>query len=392
MSAFNKTPQGERLHIGIFGKCNVGKSTLLNAITKQETSVVSPIKGTTTDPVFKAMELLPVGPVLFIDTPGIDDGGQLGGLRIEKAKNILRKVDIAILVVGISQDLSDEDRDLISTFEKYDIKYLIVYNKDVLSEHDFHRTSGILVNALTGENIDILKERIMQTVGTDENKQYLISDLLEPGDIVVLVMPIDKSAPKGRLILPQQQVIRDILEAGAVSVITTAEELKWTLEKVNTPKMVVTDSQAFAQVSKDTGKNIALTSFSILMARYKGILNQAVQGVKAIDTLKDGDTILISEGCTHHRQCDDIGTVKLPRMIEKYTKIQPKYEFSSGGSFAQDLSKYKMVIHCGGCMLNNREMVYRHKLASEAGVPITNYGVAMSYMQGILDRCIAPVK
>jgi len=390
MSTLSETPRGERLHIGIFGKRNAGKSSLLNAITGQDAAIVSPVKGTTTDPVFKTMELLPVGPVVLIDTPGIDDDGALGGLRVEKTKSILRKTDIALLVVDSSEGLADEDRELIKIFKETGVRYLTVFNKSDLTKSVIR--DGICVSSVTGENINTLKENIASISETDAETHKLVADLLDPGDVVVLVVPIDKAAPKGRLILPQQQVIRDILEANAVSIVTQAANLAETFKKLrNNPKLVITDSQVFEQVSKETPNDIGLTSFSILMARYKGVLEQVVNGAKSIDTIKDGDKILISEGCTHHRQCDDIGTVKIPKWIEKYTGAKPLYEFSSGGGFPHDLSSFKLIIHCGGCMLNSREMDYRCRTAREFHVPITNYGVAISHMQGILERCIAPL-
>ena len=389
MSSLNQTPQGERLHIGIFGRQNAGKSSLLNAVTGQNLAVVSSVKGTTTDPVFKAMELLPLGPVVFIDTPGIDDKGELGKLRTEKTKIILRKTDIALLIVDSAEGLSDDDKELIKVFTEMEIKHLVVYNKSDLVKNNL--PDGFHVSATAGENIDALKEKIALLVGTETKTWPLVADLLNPGDVVVLVVPIDKAAPKGRLILPQQQVIRDILDAGAVSIITQESEYANTLKTLkNPPKLVITDSQVFKLVSNETPTDIDLTSFSILMARYKGVLEKSVSDVKSLDTIKDGDKILISEGCTHHRQCDDIGTVKIPKWIEQYTGSKPLYEFSSGGGFPQDLSSYKIIVHCGGCMLNSREMNYRYRAARDANVPITNYGILISYMQAILERCIAP--
>ena len=387
----NSTPSGERVHIGIFGKRNAGKSSLLNAMTGQDAAVVSPVKGTTTDPVYKAMELLPIGPVVFIDTPGIDDMGELGALRIEKAKNILRKTDIALLVIDSREKLDDYDRELIRVFDEMGVKYLIVYNKSDLATCE--ALDGISVSSATGGNIQELKEKIAEIGVAQDEPGRLVADLLEPGDVVVLVMPIDKAAPKGRLILPQQQVIRDVLEAGAISIVTQTQGLADTFAKLRSPpKLVITDSQVFAEVSGVTPEDIGLTSFSILMARYKGVLEGSAHSAQAIDTIKNGDKILISEGCTHHRQCEDIGTVKIPRWIEQRAGAKPEYEFTSGGGFPApaDLSAFKLIIHCGGCMLNPREMRYRHRAAREAGVSITNYGIAISYMQGILKRCIAP--
>jgi len=386
-----KTPRSERLHIGIFGRRNAGKSSLLNAITGQDIAIVSPTKGTTTDPVYKTMELLPIGPIVLVDTPGIDDEGQLGAQRIKKARNILRKTDVAILVIGVDEELSDYDRALVDLFDEIDVKYVTVYNN---SNATFNRPGELCVNALTGENIPVLKEKLAQLYKADTTPpQQLVADLLSPGDVVVLVVHIDESAPKGRLILPQQQVIRDILDTRAIPIVTQVADLTTTLKKLrHPPKLVITDSQVFAPVAEKTPQNVGLTSFSILMARYKGVLEEAVCGAHVIDTIKTGDHILISEGCTHHRQCDDIGTVKIPRWIEAHTGAKPVYTFSSGEDFPQDLESFKLIIHCGGCMLNAREMHYRGRTAQQNGVPMTNYGVAISHMQGILERCIAPLQ
>ena len=385
----NNTPLSERVHIGIFGRRNAGKSSLLNAITEQDSAVVSPVKGTTTDPVFKAMELLPIGPVVLIDTPGIDDMGELGALRIEKAKGILRKTDIALLVVDSREKIDDFDRELIRAFDEMDVKYLVVCNKSDLAKYEL--PNGISVSSATGENIHELKEKIAEISAAKDESRRLVADLLQSGDVIVLVIPIDSAAPKGRLILPQQQVIRDALEVGAIPVATKIQGLNDTFAKlVNSPKLVITDSQVFAEVAKFTPDDIGLTSFSILMARYKGVLEDSVHCARTIDTIKDGDGILISEGCTHHRQCEDIGTIKIPRWIEQHTGAAPEYKFTSGGSFPEDLSAFKLIIHCGGCMLNPREMSYRYRVAREAGVPMTNYGIAISHMRGILERCIAP--
>jgi small GTP-binding protein len=371
MSGMNSTPRGERLHIGIFGTRNAGKSSLLNAITGQESAVVSHLGGTTTDPVYKAMELLPLGAVVLVDTPGIDDVGELGAQRIAKAREVLRKTDVALLVVDSREGMSDYDRDLIRTFDEADVKYLTIYN-------DF-----------TPFDVRDIKEKIAGLAAGDEAQSRLAGDLLSAGDMAVLVIPIDSAAPKGRLILPQQQVIRDILEAGAVPVLTGVSELDGTLAKLGgKPKLVITDSQAFGEVAAKTPQDVGLTSFSILFARYKGVLEDAVQGARALDTLKDGDKVLIAEGCTHHRQCEDIGTVKIPRMLGKHTGAAPEYEFSSGGSFPAELAGFKLVIHCGGCIQNTREMRARARMSREAGVPFTNYGIAISHMQGILERCI----
>ena len=391
MISQNQTPRSEQLHIGIFGRRNAGKSSLLNAITGQEIAVVSPTKGTTTDPVYKAMELLPIGPVVLIDTPGIDDVGDLGALRIEKTKQILRKTDIALLVVDTNEGFSDTERKLTRLFEKSGVKYLTIYNETILST--CKQLDGICVNPLTGENIEALKEAIAQIGTRDTETRHLVADLLSPGDFVILVTPIDESAPKGRLILPQQQVIRDVLEAQAVPILTQTDGLPDTLQNLRIPpRLVITDSQVFGQAAKHTPETIPLTSFSILMARYKGVLAEAVRGARVLDTIRDGDQILIAEGCTHHRQCEDIGTVKLPMWIEAHTGTKPRYTFTSGGDFPGDLTPYKLIIHCGGCMLNAREMHYRGRTALEANIPMTNYGIAISHMQGILSRATAPLE
>ena len=391
--SLNATPSGERVHIGFFGKRNAGKSSVVNAVTGQELAVVSDVKGTTTDPVTKAMELLPIGPVMIIDTPGIDDEGMLGELRVKKTKQILNKTDIAVLVVDSQQGITEVEQELIELFKAKDLKYLLVYNKiDLLETHDAMQfeENSCQVSAVTNEGIEQLKERIGKLAATEEKETHIVADLIQPNDFIVLVTPIDSAAPKGRLILPQQQTIRDILDRGAISIVTKESELKHTLEHIGKqPAMVITDSQAFASVAQDTPDEIPLTSFSILMARYKGQLEGAVYGAAAIGSLQDGDTVLISEGCTHHRQCGDIGTVKLPRLLEKTTGKKLQYKFTSGTEFPEDLSSYQLVIHCGGCMLNEREMKYRQKCAADQGIPFTNYGIAMAYMQGILKRSIA---
>lgn len=388
--SLNSTPSAERIQIGFFGKRNSGKSSLINAITNQELSIVSEIKGTTTDPVYKAMELLPLGPVSIIDTPGIDDEGTLGCLRIEKTKQVLNKVDIAILVIDAQYEISSFDKDLINTFKEKNIKYIIAYNKsDIIEEKKQLSENEIYVSAKNKTNIKELKDLIATIYEEDPNKTYLVKDLIEPSDIVILVTPIDSAAPKGRLILPQQQVIRDLLEAGAISVVVQETELKNAIESCSKkPKLVITDSQAFKKVNQDTPKDIMLTSFSILFARYKGILDYAIKGIKAIETLNDNDTLLISEGCTHHRQCDDIGSVKLPRWIQEYTKKKLNFEFSSGTGFPDDLSKYKMIIHCGSCMLKDREVISRYQKANKQNLPITNYGITIAYINNILKRSI----
>lgn len=391
--SLNNTPASERTHIGIFGKRNAGKSSIINAITGQNLAIVSDVKGTTTDPVLKAMELLPLGPVVMIDTPGLDDEGELGKLRIQKAYQMLNKTDVAILVVDGSVGMTKEDMDILERIKAKEIPYLIVMNKCDLLEDEIGLPEAIYVSAKDGKNIYELKEQIAAKAKREENERRIVGDLLKPLDFVVLVVPIDSSAPKGRLILPQQQTIRDILDANAVSIVVKDTELKETLEKLSVPPaLVITDSQAFAQVSQMVPKEIPLTSFSILFARYKGDLQTVASGACAIESLEDGDTVLISEGCTHHRQCEDIGTVKLPRLIKKHTGKDVHFEFTSGTEFPTDVSQYKMIIHCGACMLNEREMKYRLKCAQDAGIPITNYGTAIAYMTGILKRSIEPFK
>ena len=387
----NETPSSDRIHIGFFGRRNAGKSSLVNAVTGQELAVVSEIKGTTTDPVSKSMELLPLGPVVIIDTPGIDDEGRLGGLRVRKARQVLNRTDVAVLVVDGTTGRTEADEELISIFREKEIPYLVVYKKSDLTAGPLTELSEeeIWVSAREGWQIQELKERIGRLTVTGEPKRRLVGDLLAPGDFVVLVVPIDKAAPKGRLILPQQQVIRDVLEAGAAAIVVRDHELKATLAELGKkPRMVITDSQVFARASADTPGDIWLTSFSILFARYKGNLRSAAAGAATLDRLCDGDKILISEGCTHHRQCDDIGTVKLPGWIRKYTGKELNFEFTSGLEFPEDLSGYRLIIHCGGCMLNEREMKYRIKCAADQKAPMTNYGIAIAYIQGILRRCV----
>lgn len=407
--SMNQTPASERVHIGFFGRRNAGKSSVMNAVTGQDIAVVSDVRGTTTDPVYKSMELLPLGPVVMMDTPGIDDEGELGALRVRKSYQVLNKTDVAVLIVDGSTGVTPEDMALLRRIREKKIPYVIAVNKKELAEPDILsrtveelRAEGddsragqagsphvIAVSAATGEGINDLKERIASAAETEEPERYIVRDLLEPSDMAVLVVPIDKAAPKGRLILPQQQTIRDILEADAVSVVVKETELKHVLGRFKEkPKMVITDSQAFEKVAADTPEDILLTSFSILFARYKGDLAAVVKGVTALDTVKDGDIILISEGCTHHRQCDDIGTVKLPRWIREYTGKDIHIETTSGTEFPDDLTKYKMIVHCGGCMLNEREMKYRLKCAGDQGVPMTNYGITIAYMKGILKRSV----
>ncbi|MDE6501954.1 MAG: [FeFe] hydrogenase H-cluster maturation GTPase HydF [Ruminococcus sp.] len=382
----NDTPSGERIHIGFFGKRNAGKSSLVNAVTGQAVSVVSDVKGTTTDPVSKAMELLPLGAVLITDTAGYDDNGKLGELRIQKTKQILNRTDIAVLVVDSETGFSDTDKELTELFKQKNIPYIVAYNKSDIKEIQCGENE-ISVNTLNNKNIHELKEKIASLVVRSTEK-HIVGDLIKTNDIVILVTPIDQSAPKGRLILPQQQTIRDILDSDAVAVVTKEFQLAETLRKIPFPRMVITDSQVFGYVSRIVPENIPLTSFSILMARYKGFLETAVKGASAICKLNDNDNILISEGCTHHRQCGDIGSVKLPALIKKFTRKQINIKLTSGKDFPEDLSEYKLVIHCGGCMLNEREVTYRMKSALDQNVPFTNYGIALALMNGILKRSI----
>ena len=397
--SLNATPSSERVHIGIFGKRNAGKSSLINAITGQNLAIVSEAKGTTTDPVYKAMELLPMGPVMIIDTPGIDDEGVLGSLRIQKAYQVLNKTDIALVIIDAAVGPSAEDLRLIKRINAKKIPLLIVINKcETINEDKKTAYQALLpnrkllfVSAEQKLNIFELKEAIAQTVPADENKAQIVADLLSPSDFVVLVVPIDSAAPKGRLILPQQQTIRDILEADAAAIVVKENELTNTLQNLGKrPKLVITDSQVFKKVAAETPADILLTSFSILFARYKGNLQTSVQGVTALESLEDGDKILIGEGCTHHRQCDDIGTVKLPRWIKEYTGKNPEFIFTSGTEFPLDLSPYKIIIHCGACMLNEREMQYRIKCAADQNIPFTNYGITIAYINGILKRTVEP--
>ena len=387
----NETPSANRIHIGFFGKRNAGKSSVVNAVTGQDLAVVSEVCGTTTDPVSKAMELLPLGPVVIIDTPGIDDEGTLGNLRIRKTKQILNKSDIALLVVDATIGKTEADYELLDIFRAKKIPYLVVLNKsDLLEKMSDAVPEEIYVSAATKHSITELKERIAAISVRGENKQPLVADFIQPGEFVVLVIPIDSAAPKGRLILPQQQTIREILDSGAIAVMVKDTELRETLETLGRkPQLVITDSQVFAKVSQEVPVDVALISFSILFARHKGVLFSAVEGAKALDNLSDGSTVLISEGCTHHRQCDDIGTVKLPRWILERTGKRIQFVFTSGTEFPDDLSLYKLVVHCGGCMLNDREMQYRVKCALDQNVPITNYGILIAHMQGILQRSVA---
>ena len=395
----NQTPMSERVHIGFFGKRNAGKSSVMNAVTGQDLAVVSEVKGTTTDPVYKSMELLPLGPVVMMDTPGIDDEGELGGLRVRKSYQVLNKTDAAVLVIDGQTGASGEDAALLRRIRKKNIPYTVVLNKqDLAPEGVLNQAAGILdipaeqilaVSAAAGTGITELKERIAAIAKQEEPKLRIVGDMISPSDFIILVVPIDSAAPKGRLILPQQQTIRDILEADAVSIVIKENRVKETIESLGKkPRLVITDSQAFEKVAADTPEDILLTSFSILFARYKGNLQTAVAGVTALDKLQDGDKILISEGCTHHRQCDDIGTVKIPRWIREYTGKDIRFETSSGTQFPDELGEYKLIVHCGGCMLNEREMKYRLSCAADQGVPMTNYGILIAYVKGILERSV----
>ena len=388
--SLNGVVSAERVHIGFFGLRNAGKSSVVNAVTGQELAVVSDVKGTTTDPVKKAMEILPLGPVVIIDTPGIDDEGALGEKRVEKTYGILNKTHIAVLVVDAVKGKQQADNELISVFEKKNIPYVVVYNKsDLITEIPTAKENEIFVSALKNENINELKEKMASLLKNDTNEKFIVSDLLSEGDSVVLVIPIDESAPKGRLILPQQMTIRDILDKNCTVVCCQVDELKSTLDNlVKKPRLVITDSQAFGAVSKIVPPNVTLTSFSILMARYKGDLEALVDGAVKLNSIKDGDKILISEGCTHHRQCNDIGTVKIPGWIKNYTNSEPEFVFTSGGEFPEDLSGISLVVHCGGCMLNDKEMKYRLSCAKSQGVSVVNYGVAIAQMHGILKRSL----
>ena len=399
--SMNSTPSSERLHIGFFGMRNAGKSSVVNAVTNQEVSVVSAVKGTTTDPVQKAMEIHPIGPVLIIDTPGFDDEGDLGELRVKRTKQILNRSDAAVLVIDSTAGMSKGDKELLEIIKDKGLPYIVVYNKTDLIEtlgapdprdpvEIEEKEKAVKVSAETGEGIEELKERLAAVAASSAaEEKKIVSDLVSPGDFVVLVIPIDKSAPKGRLILPQQQVIRDLLDAG-VNVLTVRDtEYRAVLGKmIKDPALVITDSQVFKKVNAETPKDIPLTSFSILMARYKGYLDDAIESVTAIKNLKDGDKILISEGCTHHRQCEDIGTVKIPNWIKEFTDKDIIFETSSGKSFPEDLSEYKLIIHCGGCMLNEREVDYRRNCAQDQYIPFTNYGTAIAYMNDILKRSL----
>ncbi len=392
--SLNDTPNANRVHIAFFGRRNAGKSSLLNAVTGQDIAIVSAVKGTTTDPVSKAMELLPIGPVLMIDTPGLDDEGTVGELRIRKARQVLNKTDIALLVVDSAEGITPVDEEILGLIRAKKLPHLIVYNKSDLCPMTGLSESAISVSCATGENISALKDRIAALAKTEGDVKRIIGDLLSPTDVVILVTPIDSSAPKGRMILPQVQTIRDILDSHAMCMVVQTEQLPDALNALSSPpKLVITDSQVFGKVKEMVSDDIPLTSFSILMARVKGFLETAAKGAAFIEQLKDGDTVLISEGCTHHRQCEDIGTVKLPGWIKKHTGCELNFEFTSGGGFPEELSseKYAMIVHCGGCMLNEREMQYRMRCAEDAGVPFTNYGTLIAYMNGILRRSLSGI-
>ena len=389
----NESVSADRVHIGFFGLRNAGKSSLVNAITNQEISLVSNVLGTTTDPVRKAMELLPIGPVVIVDTPGLDDEGTLGEARVKKARQVLNTVDIAVLVTDVAKSFTDLEIELVELFKQKNIPYIIAHNKlDVCENTDHTETDNeIWISAKKGINIERLKEKMGHLQSNVGEERRIVSDLIKAGDTVLLVIPIDKAAPKGRLILPQQQTIRDILDCGAMALVCRDSELESMLNSLKeSPALVITDSQVFGKVSKILPENIPLTSFSILFARYKGNLWGAVKGAYEIDSLQDGDKVLVSEGCTHHRQCGDIGTVKLPKWISDYTAKKLEFEFTSGRDFPEDLSKYALIIHCGGCMLTEREMQYRIRQAKDAGVPMTNYGMVIAHTHGILRRSLEP--
>lgn len=398
--SMNQTPRSERPHIALFGRRNAGKSSVINAITDQEIAIVSEVKGTTTDPVYKAMEILPLGPVVVIDTAGLDDEGALGELRIKKTLDVLNKTDIALVVVDAAEGLTDSDTFIIEKIKEKNINMMLVFNKtDLHQPPDFelaqiakqYDIEVVTVSAFTKEGIKKLKKQIAELQPSEEDKFKIVGDLVSPGDFIVLVTPIDKAAPKGRLILPQQQTIRDILESDAIAIITKEHELRETLEKLGTkPKLVITDSQAFLKVSADTPKDIPLTSFSILFARYKGDLVELVKGAKAINKLKDGSKILVSEGCTHHRQADDIGKVKIPRWLRQMTGKDLFFDHTAGTQYTEDVKQYDLIVHCGACMLNKQAMTHRIELSKAYGVPIVNYGVMIAYVQGIMDRALEP--
>ena len=386
----NETVSAERIHIGFFGLRNAGKSSLVHAVTGQSLSVVSDVKGTTTDPVKKAMELLPLGPVVIIDTPGFDDEGTLGEMRVKKTNEILSKIHIAVLVSDARADLTEKEAELIELFKKRSTPFIVAYNKsDILEKSIDLKENEVLVSALTGENIGALKEKIGELAKNKKQEKYIVSHMLKQGDTVVMVTPIDESAPKGRIILPQQLTLREILDSNCTAIVCQPQQLKSTIEGLkNKPALVITDSQVFGKVSEILPSDVLLTSFSILMANYKGDLEALVEGAARLSKIKSGDKILISEGCTHHRQCNDIGTVKMPQWIRNFTGVEPEFSFTSGGEFPEDLSGFALIVHCGGCMLNEKEMQYRLTCAKEQGVPIVNYGVAIAQMHGILKRSL----
>ncbi|MDU2243381.1 MAG: [FeFe] hydrogenase H-cluster maturation GTPase HydF [Paenibacillus sp.] len=399
--SLNATPRGERTHIAVFGRTNAGKSSVVNALTGQETAVVSPVRGTTTDPVYKAMELLPLGPVVLIDTAGLDDEGTLGELRKQKTRELIHRADLALLVIDASAGADDFNRELLGELRQRNIPVVGVLNKvDTLLEADTEAALDevkaqlglpecVAFSALDSRGVPELKRAIVAAFPHEEERFRLVGDLVAPGDFVVLVVPIDKAAPKGRLILPQQQTIRDLLESDATAVVTKEHELRATLERLGTkPRLVITDSQVFLKVAADTPKDVPLTSFSILFARHKGDLNELVRGARAIDRLKDGDRVLIAEACTHHQQSDDIGTVKIPRWLRQATGKQLQIEHVSGYSYPPDLARYTLIVHCGACMLNRRAMLHRLGEARAAGVPIVNYGVLIAYLHGVFPRAI----
>ena len=391
--SLNTTVSAERPHIAFFGRRNAGKSSVVNAVTNQKISVVSDTLGTTTDPVKKAMELLPLGPVVIIDTPGFDDVGALGALRVERTREVLRKTDIAVLVVDGTLGMTEADNALVAEFRERRLPYLVVYNKvDLLDVIPAAQAQEIYVSAINGTGIDALKEKLAHIVRDEKKEKYIVADLVEAGDTVILVIPIDDAAPKGRIILPQQQTLRELLDHHCSVICCQPEELSATIAGLRKkPALVITDSQAFGKVAKLTPEEIPMTSFSVLFARYKGDLDNLIAGAEALSSLKENDRVLISEGCTHRRQCGDIGTVKLPAWIERFAGVKPRFEFTSGGSFPDDLSDYRVVVHCGGCMLNEKEMQYRQKAAQQAGVPMVNYGIAIAKMNGILDRALEPI-
>ena len=390
--SLNTTPAADRVHIGFFGIMNAGKSSLVNALTGQEMSVVSSVPGTTTDPVRKTMELLPIGPVLILDTPGLDDAGDLGEKRVHRTEEMLRQTDLAVLVRSDPSGLLPMEENWIRRFTGYGIPYLQVISKaDTLPVIPPDSENLVYLSAVTGYGIHTLKETLGRLAASDRQEKHIVTDLLKPGDTVVLVMPIDESAPKGRLILPQVQTLRELLDEHYTAVVCQPEEIPHVLENSRQqPALVITDSQAFGSVSKLVPESIPLTSFSILFARYRGDLLRLTASAARLSQLRDGDRILISEGCTHHRQCQDIGTVKMPAWIEAFSGVKPEYSFSSGGTFPEDLSAFRLVVHCGGCMINEREMHSRMRSAQEQGVPMINYGIAIAYMHGILQRSLSP--